>query len=230
MKRPLPLIISCVAVFVLLTLTLKFAQSEKEPSLRLIRADSPLIQYTGRIDFSDPKRPRFWAAGVYLRAKFKGTGCEIVVNDEMLWGRSRNFIEVVVDNGKPFRVQTNGKSNTITVAHGLRDGEHSVTICKDTEAGIGYLEFIGFRCAGLVPLPAKPKRKLEFIGDSITCSTGKENLTRIVNEEHHAGDRKVHAFFFSRGYNNGCGGHPDLSDHEQIAGELSTYLKTTMRW
>ena len=33
-------------------------------------ADHPEIQYTGRIDFTNPKMPRFWTAGVYIKAKF----------------------------------------------------------------------------------------------------------------------------------------------------------------
>ena len=140
----------------------------------LIAADNPNIQYTGRIDFSDPKKPRFWAPGVYVKANFKGPACEIVINDEELYKVNHNYIEVVVDDRPPLRIQTSGASNTIKVAEGLSDGAHSITICKDTESGIGYLEFLGFKCAGLLPLPPKQAKKLEFIGDSITCGTGSD--------------------------------------------------------
>lgn len=47
-----------------------------------------------------------------------------------------------------------------------------LTICKATEAGIGYLEFGGLRCARLLPPPPKPARRIEFIGNSITCGMG----------------------------------------------------------
>src|SRR6185295_11759517 len=105
-------------------------------------ADHPYIQYTGRIDFSNPKRPRFWQPGVYITAKFTGASCTFVVNDEILWGNSHNYIDVIVD-GKRTRIQTTGKTDTIVAAVALNEGPHTLVICKDTEAGIGYLEFVG---------------------------------------------------------------------------------------
>jgi lysophospholipase L1-like esterase len=137
-------------------------------------ADSKYIQYTGRIDFSNPMLPRFWAPGVTIRAKFKGTYCDAVFNDEVLWGTSHNWIEVVVDDRPPVRIATTGPTNVIPVAKDLPDGVHTVTLCKDTEATVGYLEFAGFRCAGLVKPDRLPKRKIEFIGDSITCGYGND--------------------------------------------------------
>ncbi|HKX29131.1 MAG TPA: SGNH/GDSL hydrolase family protein [Blastocatellia bacterium] len=148
-------------------------QGEKQ-GLSLIEADNQNIQYTGRIDFTNPKRPRFWSPGVYLKASFKGSDCEIVVNDEVLYGNSHNYLEVAIDNRKPVRIKLTEAVNTIKVAEGLPEGAHTITICKNTESGIGYLEFIGFKCERLLPLPAQPARKLEFIGDSITCGTGSD--------------------------------------------------------
>jgi lysophospholipase L1-like esterase len=58
------------------------------------------------------------------------------------------------------------------VAEGLPDAAHIITICKDTESGIGYLDFVGLKCAQLLPLPPKPARKIEYIGDSITAGVG----------------------------------------------------------
>ena len=139
----------------------------------IFAADHPYIQYTGRIDFTDTKLPRFWQPGVYITIKFMGPDCEIIVNDEVLWGKNHNYLEVVVD-GKPVRIHTKSKKDTINVAENLSKGVHTLTICKNTEANIGYLEFVGVRCHQLVkPLP-KPKRKIEFIGNSITCGAGSD--------------------------------------------------------
>jgi len=330
----------------------------------LIEADNKAIQYTGRVDFSDPKKPKFWASGVYITARFKGPSCEAVINDEVLGGNNHNYLEIIVDNNTPVRLKLTEKTNTVKIAEGLSDGEHTVTLVKNTESGIGYLEFLGFRCKKLVALPPKPTRKLEFVGNSITCGTGmdlsvfpcnqgqwydqhnaymaygprvarqlgaqwyltsvsgiglihsccdmtitmpqvfdkvnqranaipwdfsryepdaitvclgqndgrqdstkfcgayvqfiktirghypnaeiitltspmadstltpvlKRYLTGVVNQLNSSGDRKVHSYFFSRSYNRGCGGHPDLADHELIANELSAYLKKTLGW
>jgi hypothetical protein len=49
---------------------------------------------------------------------------------------------------------------------------HHVIICKDTESSIGYLQFHGLLCKELAPLKKSPSRKIEFIGNSITCAMG----------------------------------------------------------
>lgn len=136
-------------------------------------AAHPYIQYTGRIDFSNPALPRFWQPGVYITVHFSGTYCDVIVNDEMLWGKNHNYIELVLD-GKPARLQTKGKTDTINAGRNLPAGEHTLVLCKNTEANIGYLELVGFRCEALLEPTAKPTRKIECIGNSITCGTGSD--------------------------------------------------------
>jgi lysophospholipase L1-like esterase len=327
------------------------------------RADDPRIKYVGRIDYSNPLAPRFWNPGVYVQAKFKGTSLEITVNDETLFGVTHNYLEIVIDNNKPFRIQTTGKTCVLKVADNLPPGVHTVTICKDTESGIGYIEFTGLKCAQLLDMKL-PKRKIEFIGDSITCGTGsdlsvepcdhgnwydqhnaymsygpttarnlnaqwqltavsgigliysccnigitlpqvfdkvmlrddsikwnfnkytpdvvticvgqndgkqdsvafcsayvsfihnirthypktdivclnspmangeltpilKKYITSIVQSVNSNGDKKVSYFFFSRSFNDGCGGHPSMAQHVLIADELTTYIKNLKGW
>lgn len=321
------------------------------------------FRYTGRIDFTNPQLPRFWAPGTYIEAKFTGLFCKIEINDEVLWGNSHNYIDIVIDGARK-RIQTTGKSNTIIAAENLADAEHTLLICKDTEAKIGYLEFVGIRCKELKELPPPPSRKIEFIGNSITCGTGsdlsevacdtkqwydqhnaymsygpvtarklnaqwhlssysgiglihsccnltinmpeiysklyfekespewnvnqyipdviticlgqndglqdsmkfcnayvtfihtlrtyypkayivcitspmadavltkgmKNYLTGIVQKLNSQGDTNVFTFFFSRSYNSGCGGHPDLNEHQLIANELSGFIRKNMNW
>lgn len=153
-----------------LLLSAKAPLSQNE--LRLFTADNPLYQYVGRIDFSNKKLPRYWSPGVYITAKFKGSECELLVNDQELWGKNHNYIEIRIDDQKPFKIQTMQKENVIRIATGLSAGEHVVVICKNTESNIGYLEFAGLRCEKLLPLPPKPVRKIECFGNSITCGTG----------------------------------------------------------
>ena len=326
-------------------------------------AANPYLQYTGRIDFSNPQKPRTWAPGAYMMAKFKGTSCSIIINDEVLYGNSHNYLEIIIDNWKPLRIQTKGKTDTILVADNLPNREHILVVCKNTESGIGYIEFAGIFCDQLLPLPPKPVRKIEFIGNSITvgsgmdvaaipCGTGKwydqhnawlaygpltartlgaqwhinavsgiglihsccnmtitmpqvydklnmredsipynieyhpdvltvclgENdgvqdstifcgayvqfleklrsihpratiicltspmadanlnkvlqnyLTAIVTHLNNKGDKKISSFFFSKRYIRGCGEHPDLQDHQQIAKELTAYIRKVMKW
>jgi hypothetical protein len=337
---------------------------EAQAQMNFFEATHPDIQYTGRIDFSDPKKPRFWQPGVYITAKFSGTFCSVLLEDEVSDGKSHNYVTIVIDGGKPLRMKLKNKSNTINLRENLSDGAHTLVVTKDTEAGVGYLEFKGLICKSLLPLQDKPLHKLEFIGDSITagmendlsetpCDQGewfdqhnawlsygpltarslnaqwhlsavsgigmihsccgmkitmpqvfdkidlrndtlawnfkkyqsdavticlgqndgvqdsvqfcgtyvkfiqavrkrypdasivclsspmanarltnvlKNYLTGIVRHVNTSGDAKVQKFFFSRSFNKGCGGHPDLSDHQQIANELTAYLKKSLKW
>lgn len=137
-------------------------------------ASHPDIRYTGRVDFTDPSRPRFWAPGTYISIRFSGTYCIIELNDEEKWGKSHNYIQVILDNNVLQRVQTKERKNRIVLVSGLKKGTHNLVICKNTEAEIGYLELVGFTCSKLLHSPEKPKKKIEFIGNSITCGMGND--------------------------------------------------------
>ncbi|HEY0244220.1 MAG TPA: SGNH/GDSL hydrolase family protein [Mucilaginibacter sp.] len=336
----------------------------KQSAVKLFKADDPNIHYIGRVDFTNPQIPRFGSAGVYIKAKFKGSFCEFIINDEVLYNINHNYLEIAIDDQVPYRIELTAKENIIKVAEGLANTTHVITICKDTESHIGYLDFIGFRCEQLLPLPAEPKRKIEFIGNSITsgagmdqskvpCNTGlwfdqhnaymsygaraaralnaqwqltsvsgiglihsccdlkitmpqvfdkvylrkdsaqwdfkryqpdvvticlgqndgiqdstvfcgayvkfigivrskypqadiicmsspmadaqltavlKRYLAGTTNYVNARGDKKVHRFYFSRSYNKGCGGHPDMEDHQHITDELTAYIKQVKGW
>lgn len=134
--------------------------------------DHTFIQYTGRVDFSNPKLPRFWAPGVYITFQFKGVDCEVMLNDEEL-GKKHNYIELVVDD-KAERVQTKFKSSTFKLTGEPGKEIHTAIIVKNTETGIGYLELAGIRCKELVKPTPKPERKIECIGNSITSGSASD--------------------------------------------------------
>lgn len=155
------------------------------------RGNHPFIQFTGRIDYSTTKLPRFWAPGTYLTIKFKGTYCVIEINDEEKWGTTHNYLEVKVDNGPSKRIQTTGKQNRIVLATGLKNTTHTILVCKNTEAEIGYVELTAVICSKLKSPSKKPLRKIEFIGNSITCGTGMNTSSIACNtknwyDQHHA--------------------------------------------
>jgi lysophospholipase L1-like esterase len=146
------------------------ASGKALPVVKIFTADDQHFVYTGRVDFTDPQKPKFWSPGVYITTRFKGPTCELLINDEEMYGKTHNYIEVVID-GKASRIQTTGKANSIRIAKGLSNGIHSLLICKDTESGMGYLQFIGLKCEKLL-MPNQPKRMIEYIGDSITAGAG----------------------------------------------------------
>ena len=161
----------------LFVVTLCFIQSlsiSAQPALSFYPSDHSFIQYMGRIDFSNPKLPRFWQPGVTISFRFKGADAEIILNDEQLWGSNQNYLELVVD-GKAVRLQTKGKRDTLSVKPYLKAGNvHEVVLCKNTEANIGYLELAGIRCDQLLKPVKRPTRKIECIGNSITCGASSD--------------------------------------------------------
>jgi hypothetical protein len=150
--------------------------AQRVGTVRYYDADDERIQYTGRVDFANPKLPRFWQPGVTITMRVEGNGCDLIIQDEMLWGSNHNYIELVVD-GMAIRMQTRSKRDTINLVQYLMPGKkfHDIQLIKNTEANIGYMEFVGLISRGeLVPPPPKPVRKIECIGNSITCGTGSD--------------------------------------------------------
>jgi lysophospholipase L1-like esterase len=148
------------------------AQDDLPPSTAagFIAADNPLIRYTGRIDFSDPKRPRFDWPAVTIEAAFEGTSIAAQLED------GGNSYDVTID-GEASVLRTQPGQTRYPLAEGLRDGQHMVRLVKRTETFYGTPHFLGFEVdAGrkLIPLPPAKERRIEFIGDSITAGYGVE--------------------------------------------------------
>lgn len=91
------------------------------------KADHPYFQYTGRIDMSNPAAPRFWQPGVYIRVKFRGNCCKIVMDDQ----EQHNYLSIQIDARPVKRLKLTSTHNIINAADDLDNGEHILTICKD---------------------------------------------------------------------------------------------------
>ncbi len=146
---------------------------KQDPSanLNLFTPDNQHIRYTGRIDFSNPKKPKLSNAGAYFEAKFKGNTCEILLEDQELKD-NHNYISAVIDGKYLGRIKMEKNKTKYGIAKNLKNTSHTLLICKATESQIGYVEFSGIRCVEILPLKKDLKRKIEFIGNSITCGMG----------------------------------------------------------
>lgn len=157
-------------IIAILTLAVFFSSSvwaksiQESDTLVKIESDNNNIHYVGRMDFSNPKQIKFSGAGTYINAKFKGTYIAMVISA----GTSNNYVQVVVDR-IPVRMQMMEGKNTYKIADGLADKEHTILICKETEAAMGSLVFYGFNCEKLVKQIPIQTRKIECYGNSITC-------------------------------------------------------------
>lgn len=126
------------------------------------------IGFTGRVDYSDPEWPRFYQPGIYFEANFRGPSCKVIIKDQQLWDENQNYLQIVLD-GESRRIQTQGSLDTIELTVKNDKKIHNLLVCKNTEANIGWIEFGGLIVRDLVPLSGNLTRKIEFIGNSITC-------------------------------------------------------------
>jgi len=139
--------------------------------------DDPKLQYMGRIDWSDPTAPRFASTAVQLKAKFVGTGATVKILDENRYGNYKNYFEVMVDGAPAVKLTALKSQTDYVVAQDLPNAEHTLVVAKRTEAGIGFARFLGLDVIGeLVEPPARPTRRIEIIGDSISCGSGDEAM------------------------------------------------------
>ena len=132
------------------------------------------IQYIGRICFDNPERPRFTFPGTQINVRFTGTSLK-------LWAKPKSgYFMAQVDEAEAFKVALTGeRDSVVTVATALPQGEHTLRLMYVVEGYELKPDFRGFildKGAALLPPPALPERRIEFIGNSITCGYGNESI------------------------------------------------------
>jgi len=105
-----------------------------------------------------------------VTASFTGKSCALILRD------GANDYNLTVD-GKPRKVLVTQKSLERYGIGGLSKGRHVLTLSKRTEGNYGAAVFGGLvleEGERILPPPSSPSRRLEFIGDSISCGYGVE--------------------------------------------------------
>lgn len=126
------------------------------------------MHYVGRVDTSGSSA-RFAWSGTGAVVRFNGTSVSVDL------GGGQEYTVVVDGTVGPKLTATNGVNK---LAQGLAAGEHTVELYRRTEASEGESEIRGFDFGGGVLLAPPPvTRRLEFIGDSITCGYGNEGTS-----------------------------------------------------
>ncbi len=132
------------------------------------------VLYIGRFNPSDPAGPRSAWSATTIKANFSGTG--ISAN---LVSTGDNWYNVVVDGvvRTPVHLPA-GTNGLVTLVSGLASGNHIIELVRRTEAWIGDVQFKGFTATGgqLLAPPTPASRRIEIIGDSITCGYGNEGI------------------------------------------------------
>ena len=142
----------------------------------VIKPSNPDIVYMGRISFTNPDRPAWNFPGVQIIAAFEGTSLRMIAKPHS------GYFMAQIDEAEPFKVAFRGeRDSVVTLATALPEGRHLVRLMYVIEGYEFFPEFWGFvldEGRQLVKAPLLPSRKIEFIGNSITCGYGNEGLKK----------------------------------------------------
>ncbi|MBO7580282.1 MAG: lipase [Bacteroidaceae bacterium] len=144
--------------------------SGKSTNTDLFHPTDTNIQYIGRIEDSDPNFIKFTYPGVQIRTGFTGTRLE------MMCKLRSGYFMAEIDGGEPFKISFLGNT-VVNLARNLKDGTHQAIVTYIGEGYENVPEFHGFfvdKGKTLAPAAPLPSRKIEFIGNSITCGYGIE--------------------------------------------------------
>ncbi len=150
-----------------------------------IPASDTGFYYLGRIDYRNPTSIRFAHTGVSIRFRFEGGTCIVRLKNKST-GKDKegnlykNYYTVTIDNGKPQLYSVSNDDDKIQIK-GLSGGVNEVAIFKRTEALVGEGIFEGIEIENgkaLLPVTDRKTRKIEFIGNSITCGYGNEGTSK----------------------------------------------------
>lgn len=136
-----------------------------------VPASSADILYMGRIHWGDSLAPEFTYPGTAAMFNFTGNSLAMAASP----GSGQFMVEL--DSIAPFKINFTDTDSIITLADSLPDGNHSVRVTYAIEGYDHHPHFRGFYLSPggkMLPAPERPKLRIEFIGNSITCGYGTE--------------------------------------------------------
>lgn len=136
-----------------------------------IKPSDPRLAWIGRVSLSDPEKAVFTYPGIQLLADFTGTSLSVDTKP------GSGYFMVEIDDLEPFKVQSTESNGTIRLAENLPPDDHYLTLTYVNEGLKMKPEIRGLILdddADLIGYPEMSDRKIEFIGNSITCGLGNE--------------------------------------------------------
>ena len=133
------------------------------------------IQFIGRMQPVEDEGPRYAYPGT-VRFRCDCTGVDVAFQDEGTGGdKLTNFVNILVDGKEAATVQLNNQARQLSGVRGLKRGEHLIEVVKRTGPYAGAIRFLGVSLQGtLLEPPPLPERRIEVIGDTVTCGYGNE--------------------------------------------------------
>lgn len=149
-----------------------------------IEANNEKLQYCGRIDWSNPKEPIFVYPCTSLGMRFTGNVLKIHVrNVKAYWD---NFLGCVMDGKQmTLALPKEGAAVLDIPVSDTETGIHDILFFKrqDSCHEMAVLELEIGEDEQLLNMPAKPKRKIEVYGDSVSAGEVSEAVDYVGKED-----------------------------------------------
>lgn len=146
------------------------AMAQKSLHTFIAPSDSNII-YTGRIERTNPNRPTFTYPGVEIRTAFIGNNISMAAKPHS------GYFMAQIDDNAPFKIAFLTDSIATICQGSDTTATHQLVITYISEGYQTRPEFRGFilgRGTTITQPAGLPKRRIEFIGNSITCGYGIE--------------------------------------------------------
>lgn len=128
----------------------------------------PSVRILGRFDSTAKGAELSWS-GAGLQVAFEGTSCKARMSS------SGAILGVVIDNIRrsDLDLSVPVQDTLVEIATGLGKGRHVVEVVKKTEAMVGSIVLREMLVDGKASTPPSVRnRRIEFVGNSITCGYG----------------------------------------------------------
>lgn len=129
--------------------------------------------YQGRVEKLLDNKVVLIGTASSVSFNFTGNECSIALQSVDSW-EHHNYVSLVLDGKYIGKLKIEkGATQSFSVKIMSNKKEHTLEIYKTTEAHSGEILFAG-TTAKLTSITAKKKKKIEFIGDSITCGAASD--------------------------------------------------------
>lgn len=156
--------------FIIIVLSIIIFGLDSQASRR-IKPSDPRLKWVGRVSLTNPETAVFTYPGIQLWADFSGKNLSLVTKP------GSGYFMVEIDEMEPYKVHSSKNDSIVVLAKDLPSGEHYLTLTYVNEGLVMKPEIHGLLLddgEDLTGVPVLPERKIEFLGDSITCGLGNE--------------------------------------------------------
>lgn len=132
-----------------------------------------LFHTSGRVDAVSDRKVYLLGSASSIEFSYKGNSCEFNMESVDTW-KHHNYYVLEIDGFYKGRFTIDSIGIEKVKIEETKDTIHHVKVFKATEAANGKVLFDGSGITNLVPFSAESKKRIEFIGNSITCGMGND--------------------------------------------------------